>query len=337
LLKLYSSNFGSEGPSIPATCKEIFLILLLLPWTVNVLRWTNQTVDNRAEGWVSLALKNGKPYVSFVTDTEVKYAKWEGVWKVEIVDRGPEVRCTSLALDSKGFPHLSYSMEEKLKYARWNGSSWETQTVESGKEGSLYGVGLYCSLVLDNHDLPQIFYYDSENRALKYAKMEGNRWIIETIVPSGVGRYSISAALDCAGNPHVSFYAEEGGDLCYAHRKGEWVVERVDTEGNVGMFCHLALDSKGYPHISYYDVDNGNLKYARWNGSSWEIQTVDSEGDVGMWTSMALDAKDYPHISYHDRGKRSLKYARWNGHSWEIWTVNSGGDVGSFTSIHRLL
>jgi len=303
--------------------------------SVAVFRWTNQTVDNRAGGWTSLALGDGKPCLSFVSEKdEVKFAKWEGFWKVEIVDRGPLVRCTSLALDSRGFPHLSYSMGNKLKYACWNGSSWEIQTVESGKEGSLYGVGLYSSLILDNRDLPRIFYYDSENRALKYAKIEENRWVIETVVSSGVGRYSISAALDRAGNPHACFYAEEEGDLCYARWKGgSWMVERVDTDGNVGMFCHLILDSKDNPHISYYDVDNGNLKYAHWNGSSWEIQTVDSDGDVGMWTSIALDAKDYPHISYYDSGRRSLKYARWNGHSWEIWTVDSGGDVGSFTSI----
>jgi len=214
---------------------------------------------------------------------------------------------------------------------------WDIQTVDS--EGF---VGSYSSMALDSSGNPHISYRDNTNKALKYARWNGNTWEIQTVDGDWGGSGGASMALDSSGNPHISYYDAADLALKYARWTGSsWDIQTVDSEWHgggvyaMGEGVSMALDSSGNPHISYCarTFGTGDLKYARWTGSSWDIQTVDSEGVVGSYSSIALDSSDNPHISYLDNTNVALKYARWNGNSWEIQTVDTEGNVSGYSSM----
>jgi hypothetical protein len=357
---------GRKPLILVAILSFTFIALLFFLQTISVQAANNRRVSSQLKSLV----------------TKQTFALWEpgGIstptWVTQTVDSSSDVGFyTSLALDSSDSPHISYfdGLNRELKYAMWNGSSWVSQTVDSGN------VGLFTSLALDNSDAPHISYYNDLNDDLKYAMWNGSSWVVQTVDgSSSAGEYT-SLTLDSSDAPHISYHDFANGDLKYAMWNGSsWVSQTVDSSGFVGQYTSLALDSSDIPHISYYDLSNNYLKYAMWNGSSWVSQTVDSSGGgglfislaldssdaphisyygialkyamwngsswviqtpdssgsvVGRYTSLALDSSDTPHISYYDAGNGDLKYAIWNGTSWVIQTVDSGGDVGSFTSL----
>ena len=104
------------------------------------------------------------------------------------------------------------------------------------------------------------------------------------------GKYG-DIALDNAGFPHISYFAQTQGDLKYAFQDATgWHVEVVDSTGNVGQYTSIDLDSNGFPHISYYDPGNGDLKVATQDPTGWHVIVVDSSAmsastAVLLWTA----------------------------------------------------
>lgn len=280
----------------------------------------------------------GYPHIAYGR-RHLYYAWYDGAtWHTEIVDSAEWVgEYSSLALDGDGHPHISYFDGDTmtLKYAARDGDAWDIQTVDS--DGY---VGWETSLALDADGHPHISYYDGDNGYLKYAGWDGapetgGDWRIDIVDSDGDVGWDTSLAVDADGNPHISYYDGDNGDLKYARWDsggGEWLIQTVDSEGYVGWDSSLALDSAGRPHISYSDLI-GDLKYARWTGDAWRIDTVDSTGYVGEYSSLALDAAGNAHISYYDDTNGALEYALWTGSMWLIQTVDSAGSVGWFTSL----
>ncbi len=237
----------------------------------------------------------------------------------------------SLALDAADLPHISYytydgmSHYMVLAYARYDGSSWYTETIDSGGE--------FNSIALDAAGLPRISYYEGFAYDVKYAWFDGTTWY-STTVDSGDRQYYgayTSLALDAAGQPHMTYLTNVGnGELRYAFYDGSaWVIQVVDP--NVGMdtlqksYTSLVLDAGGLPHIGYYDSMGGHLKYAWHDGAAWHTEIVDSAYHSGQYPSLALDSAGRPHISYYYEGiAGELRYASYDGSAWNIEILDSG-------------
>jgi len=195
--------------------------------------WHQETVDEAADvgQHASIALDgSGNPHISYSDqgNNRLKYARWTGShWDIQDVDvdLGNLGRNSSLALDPSGNPHVAYSdgTQDNLKYARWTGSTWDIQVV--GAIGHCTGDP---SLVLDASNHPHVsYYYDGTSDSLKYAHWTGSDWEIETVdwpiaVPLIMDAHT-SLALDGSGNPHISYFDDDGDDLKYASWNGKCV------------------------------------------------------------------------------------------------------------------
>ncbi len=178
---------------------------------------------------------------------------------------------SSMRLDSNGFPVISHydSSHGDLRLTRCYDPSCivaHTNIVDDGA-GNL--VGSYTSLRLDATGLPVISYYDETNGALKVAHCSdadcAGPAAINTVDDSAnVGQYT-SLALDQAGNPVVSYYDADAGDLKVAvcsdaNCAGETVTSVSTGEGDIGQYSSLSLDSSYRPVIAYYNADGGDLE-----------------------------------------------------------------------------
>ena len=163
-----------------------------------------------------MAVVNGNPAISFYDSTNGKptYVRaldaqgntWGTPVAVDI--SGSNGWFTSL-LVVDGNPAISYYDANHLKYVRAtdrSGVAWGTP-VGVDISGN---VGYYTFLAIVDGN-PAISYSDSTNRDLKFARLTGSVWAIETVANAGhssVGYTPTSLALDVAGNPVISYRSE---------------------------------------------------------------------------------------------------------------------------------
>jgi hypothetical protein len=270
-------------------------------------------------------------------------------WAIQDVQTLGTLGVLSLALDSNDNAHITYYKylnndyynPANLTYASWNGSAWETQTLESGQEGSL---------ALDSFNNPHIcnIYSTPRSSYVKYTSWTGSNWNNQTVDLSFVGSFSLginSLAMDSNNNPHIVYSEQSDSNttLKYARWTGSnWSIQTIDSEAPSFAFygASISLDSNNYPHVVYGEGDviygavftnSSNVKYAEWDGQSWSIQTAFL--DVSSFGSGVLDSNGYPHFTYLVGA--SLRYASWDGSTWSTQIVDSNPLIsdGSFLAL----
>jgi hypothetical protein len=189
--------------------------------------WTKENIDVLPTGYYfrnkSIALdSSGRPHISYCvgqyppTDYDLKYTyKDDSTWYFETIDTEGDYcgRFNSIGIDTGDIPHVSYSAGswiDDFGYATRVAGEW---VLEITDEGIYAGI----PIVLDNNGYPHVAYISGDQ--LKYARWEGDVWVIE-VIEEDIGQpfeewYAPSLFLDSGDNPHISY--TDSSDLKYAY------------------------------------------------------------------------------------------------------------------------
>ena len=296
--------------------------------------WIVSRADTNNDTGLSTSLvldPNDEPYISYLDQTNgiIRVAhRVAGVWSSEpIAFVGSEEGDTGIAIGRNGAVYVSFVRGDPptVEMATRMSSNWSVARVDAG-----YSEG-YASLTLDSMGNPVIAYTGS-NGWLRYAAWNGSSWRLETVdAMSVISRYT-DVAIDPAGGPHISYYAD--GVLRYASKGvGIWNIETVDSSPYSGWYSRLDFDQTGDPHIAYYDSVNLSLKHAERVAGTWSTETIDNRGDAGWDPSLVIDRLNRVHIAYYARLSGELRYAIRTPAGWIRETIDRDGVVGWRTAI----
>lgn len=299
----------------------------------NGVTWSTRTLDSSGAlgEFTSIVFdQNNNAHISYFDDTpqsgfpigKLKYARQNGAnWNVFVIDTGLEGpnlvenpgRYSSIALDPNGNPRIAYTSKYYSwgvmvpKIAVYNGSIW-TDDFVTDSVGNTY-VAEYTRLVINSGGLSKIMFRDSG--VLRMATESGSAFSFsDGPQPSGDVGLGLSMVLDPTGNPAISYYDYQNGQLKYSVFNGSsWNAVTVDTNGDVGIFSSLAYNPlNNQPGIAYFDQTNGRLKLAKFEGT-WTITTIDQVGVVGIDCNLKFTSDGRAVISYYDRTNGDLKVA----------------------------
>jgi hypothetical protein len=335
MLRRHFISFGARTAASAALTVGFATSALATPW---VLELVDAPFDVGGQSSVA-ADALGRPSIAYTNSSSIdlKFA-WRGdsTWTNETVDAAGDVGGpVSLALDAQGSPRISYhdGTNVDLKYASKSAAGWTLETVDAPGN-----VGLDSSIELDAQGNPRISYalfmLGPLNADLKYAAKAGGVWNVETVVSQGVvGEYT-SLELDAQGNPRITYFDRDNGNVWYAAKNGGiWTFEIVETQGGA-FVTSLALDPMGNPHVCYYSSVNEDLRYAVKSGGIWIRETVEAMAGTGinLGLELAVDAQGKPHIGHFDNKTTDLEYAVKSGGLWRFEVVDSSrGWFPSFT------
>lgn len=160
-------------------------------------------------------------------------------------------------------------------------------------------------------------------------------FVLERVQPkAGQGGEYLWLAFDTAGEPHLSYYHRDRGDLHYAVRSGgTWTIETVHDgpdDAGYGLYSFLLLDDLGTPHIVYHSLTGGDLWYATRGGGGWQRTRVDgADGStVGRYANLRITSTGVKHVIYHDEIAGDLRHAIDDGNGWSVAKVDTAGVVG---------
>jgi hypothetical protein len=186
-------------------------------------------------------------------------------------------------VDSAGTVHIVYydAGDAVLRHATRDGDGWTVEVVDDDGD-----VGRHASLALDSDDQLHVAYRDASGDAIRYAHGTTGDWSTARVDDDGrPGGWCTGIDVGPDGAVHLSYYADDEGDLRHAtNAGGSWEVTPIDIAGDVGRYSSIAVDLHGEIHIAYLawkaDEGEGALKYASNLTGFWEIELVEDVGDL---------------------------------------------------------
>jgi hypothetical protein len=202
-------------------------------------------------------------------------------------------------------------------------SGWQVEVVADGGGDS---AGIYSALAVDHNAAEHIAYYDSTDKALRYAfrRPGDKKWSLMSLGQES-GTF-VSLAVDSQGRPHMAFNTQRGLRYAYwdSQRWHTQIIDPIVTQ----FFTSIQLDAAGNPQVTYFELSQSHaekgplqkLKFAHFDGTSWYEETVEEQSKQEPYDSLAIDASGGPHIAYTEFER--LKYTYRKGSQWAFEPVD---------------
>jgi hypothetical protein len=190
-----------------------------------------------------------------------------------------------------------------------------------------------------NMNLHAVYRTDDE---IKYARLNGSKWQIETVnIERRIGYCSSAISVDNSNKPHILYESSYYGELQYAYKNGDyWKTEPVQYQGT---FESLSTDKEGKAHICFINRSDGYIKYAHKEKNKFTVESIEYMGlnsakdkyKDGIKTSIILDSSGNPNIAYMNYHLGNLFFTRkYNS----VWTKNPPVDKdGDYTGLYASL
>ena len=199
-----------------------------------------------------------------------------------------------------GIDPQQFSSQDGVEYYELGADGWSVTAIGSGPIEYEWNVALAVS------DSGQVgmSYFNNNSADLIFASLTDGTWQLETVDAEGdVGRFS-SLVFDDDGNPHVSYYANDG-TIRYATRTIDgWSIEDVGQLEAVEIafsgarrITAIDLDSNASPHIVFGDLEV--VRHATRGDDGWVVADVlQAAGTpLGQLVSLAIGSNDAVHIA----------------------------------------
>jgi len=260
----------------------------------------------------------------------------DGYWQAM-----PEMRLSldwwdsfSTAVDPSGRFCAVYLNNGTLVFASKTDSEVKTETIFK-----LGRIGEFPSLVRDKAGNLHISYWDSSNRAVKYASNRSGSWVTNTVWSDVDTEKPTSIMVDAFGNAHIGVTST--GELKYANNAtGRW---QMDSVGVTTAIDHagMVVDTAGIPRTLYLDSADWAWMYAEKPDDKWRTEKVvnvflsSSQADVTLSPTdtvyICFDASDSPFYSGLDPGLW-LGWKAVNADAWQFKQIEKNG-VRSYCNI----
>ncbi len=168
---------------------------------------------------------------------------------------------------------------------------------------TLGAVGAQSSIVTDSEGRAHIAYRNSSGIQIRYARQEGQQWVID-LVPQPGTAHGLSLALDPAGDPYIGYGVQEETPIGVVTSAtvawlngGRWTTERI--ENAFPTEASIAFDPAGVLHAVYFSyVPAFVIRYATRTPDGWAIETAFPTGGFGAGRfSLAFDSQGRPHVT----------------------------------------
>ncbi|MDP8224409.1 MAG: hypothetical protein P9L99_13675 [Candidatus Lernaella stagnicola] len=251
-----------------------------------------------------------------------------GAWEMEIVNLvNSGGRYHAIVLDSGGRPHvafqegISYS-QNYASYARRDAGVWDIQRVEPDNTDSGYNI----ALALDGQDQPNLTFVDDYPEYFKYARLNGDEWVVESYDTSYYAGVGCAIAIDWLGRPHVA-YMETSYNLYHGVRNWwNWSTQPL-TPHATGGDVDLIIDEDGQPRVFNTSYSNGGLYESRKTNLGWQYGAVDVGGAVNYSLAATRGPNGAPHLVYQtfddDTNMTGLRYAYESGGEWQLTDIDA--------------
>jgi hypothetical protein len=225
--------------------------------------------------------------------------------KAEVVVTGFPLFGALAADDTTGIHYLAYNNSNGiLNYTHGFPGKWSSANIE--KIGpDLHEWFFQMSISTDSAGGVYACYYNLEQKALRYAFLNGSAWKIESIYPD-TRPGTCAIRVDGNGTAHIAYGTSSNG-LLYLQKDGSgWLKEVIHPDNSNGWCPHpnLEIDSNNLPYL-LYNV-NGKPVYARRDGAAWAA--ISCETCTADRMDFDLDSDNNAHILISDRTSGKLLY-----------------------------
>jgi hypothetical protein len=270
----------------------------------------------------------------------LKYAHGTtGNWTIKVTPLSSETldeHRGTVALNSRGDLYFAHLVGYDLVLSKYSEGVWSQElAVEDVNRVSSSGLNSVITMILDDDDIPHIFYTNTWQKDIAHATKIAGEWVVQTLADgeSNSNLFS-SATLDEAGDLNVCFSMGTPARIyCSELNGGTWTTELIGSDPIHSYLPTLKIDETGFSHLVYYvsNDDSTSVRYASNKTGTWQFSTFELsavwrpslDNPISLEVSNTGDISIFL-ISLAGTGgvKDELLMVNYNGVSWSETVIN---------------